>query len=811
MATRVSWRRRATGAGTATMILLSLLIGDVATTSATASPAAPPTSDGALHFQPPLNNGGPGDPARADTTLLDSVNVLYCKVSATGCTPIAEANSVVPGVDLLLQTGTVYTTAFSGTLHGVRNGDRMRITVRTAGLSLGSTQLTANILALPSSTQFNPLVPMTVSFRIDRNPVIRARYLHDHGRTATHVAGVLKNEFALDDETAATVLYNDIRVGDVTPAPGRTPYGLQELVEALSAPSTYGDNATRTAKALLGEFPNQDIVNALVASPTTLNVTDVQLLDAMANGLGVTDPQQQLDLFLNICVPDLSCASETDGPPCIPGVTCAPLTLTCDAVRQVQSPTDLAAQEVRRLYPKVADGAKFLSTLTTGCGFDLNNTAQRLELIYFKGGTLSGAQQATEVAKALKGGFAGVLTPDNVVEALAKAGIPVGTGETKSCVAAAGAINGAGFQLLGDDPQNGVLGALGKKESLLDEWWRTGTGNGLDNLGKCLANLNVKIPVPLHKVQVQFTEAKPPTTGKAAPRWFVVGRVGWLPKVNGQIPTLGQVRSVEALKNLPVPNFRGVLNELTTLPALALTGCPWYLDNAGNLCSTAIASDFPIPPDASHLWPTEQCGTHGELCGSVAFQNGGDGFFNMIVPALPGVLNFEASTLVNPNLLGCNLTELVAVQAGALAVPAEIWKRLPDGAKDYLSTGTSQVELNLNAQPSQDVSVIQNTEGHCERAPLGNPHLDAKVAVTSFGNVAEKPGDVGQTKVKVNEATFQGANGEQHDFSMPEVGAISDLTDMLGSGNFFSALAQTSAPITNSTALITLMRTGFLP
>ncbi|HKN52004.1 MAG TPA: hypothetical protein VJX66_05870, partial [Amycolatopsis sp.] len=205
---------------------------------------------------------------------------------------VGEANSVTPGVDALLLLGGVYTTAFSGTLHGVRNGDRLRITVRTAGLSLGSTQLTANVLALlPSSTQFNPLVPLTVQFRIDRNPAVVTRYLHDHGRTATQVAEVLKTEFGLDDATAIAVLYNDVRTGDVSQgfaalaaAPGRTPYGVQDLVDAAGAPSAYGDGATRTAQVVAGKFPDQDVVNALVASPNQ-HLDSAQLLGAIQDGL----------------------------------------------------------------------------------------------------------------------------------------------------------------------------------------------------------------------------------------------------------------------------------------------------------------------------------------------------------------------------------------------------------------------------------------------------------------------------------------------------------------------------------------------
>ena len=298
-------------ATTTLLIVLALLFGAVGTASVTsvAAAATPPTSDGALHFLPPLNNGPTGDPARADSSLLDSVDVLYCKVTATGCAAIGAANSALPGVDLLVLLGGVYTTAFSGTAHGVNNGDTIRITVRVAGLSLGTTALTADILTLlPSATRFNPLVPLTVSFRIDRNPVIRTRYLHDHGASATEVAGVLRTVFGLDDATAATVLYDDVRVGDVstmartvaagTAVPNRTPYGVQDLVDAVSAASTYGDNATRTAQVLVGKFANQDIVDAIGASPN-LNADAAQLLDAIQNGLGVTDPQQQVDLLAN--------------------------------------------------------------------------------------------------------------------------------------------------------------------------------------------------------------------------------------------------------------------------------------------------------------------------------------------------------------------------------------------------------------------------------------------------------------------------------------------------------------------------------
>lgn len=816
------WGIRTLAATTAAASILGL-VGVATATADSQMVATVPTSDGTLHLLPPLNNGSTGDPAQADSTLLDSVDVQYCKVTTNGCTSVGEANSVLPGVDLLALTGSVYTTAFSGAAHGVNNGDTLRITVRAAGLSLGSTQLAAKILGLPSSTQFNPLVPLTVQFRVDRNAAIRTRYLHDHNQTATQVAKVLKSEFTLDDLTASSVLYNDVRTGDVTP-PG-TAYSLQNLVDAVSAQSTYADDPTGTARTVAGKFDNQDVVNALVATPNLPNMDSAQLFSAMRDGLGVTDAGQELHLFENICVPGKMCTASPDGPPCLPLLCMAPPKVVCDAVSAITSSTAQAAQDFRnaQLYPQPVTGAKFLSTATTaaspGCGFDLATTARLLDLIYFTDGS-PGVNQAKNVASTLMNGFVpGGITPDNIVAALAKAPIARQGTETLSCVAAVGAVQGGGFPFFdANNPQN-VLNALGDDQSSLDNWQQTGTGNGLDTLGNCLAKAGVKIAFPLLRVHVQFTEAGLPSTSAETRRTYAVGRVGWLPQVGGQVPTLGGVRGLPALKTLPVPNLSGSLNDLTTLPAAAFTGgCLWYSANLGDACSTAVGTAWSIPGyDTGKVWPSSECQAHGETCGGATFATAGGGTpgvgeFTMVVPALPGVLNFEGSTLVNPNLAGCSPSqpEVPALQAGALAASADIWKRAPNGGKDFLATGGWHITLDGKNEVHTPIKISEQTDSLCGRITSADPHLNANVDVTFLKSVTDVPGALGETTVAIPNAQGPDAAGNIADMSLAG-SAISDLSGITGAGNLFSTLAQAGVPITSANALTTLMRTGFLP
>lgn len=272
----------------------------LATGLALAMPAAPALATpppeypyrNALHVLPPLGNQVVVDPLGTDTGLLAALTVVICAESGTTCTPRDVVSSRSPGLAALHQAAGEYLSTWLGG----RTGERLRFTFRAGGLALGTAYATAN-----------PLIPVLIAFSVDRNPVIRTRVMHRTGASALTVARQLRTEFRLDDRTAEAILFRDLRVGDVTAAAVtraalEPPYNPADLVAAMSDPGGYHDGVVRTASLLAGEYPDQDVVNALGSSPT-LHPTAQQLLSAIRDGLGVTDPEQALTLLSRAASP----------------------------------------------------------------------------------------------------------------------------------------------------------------------------------------------------------------------------------------------------------------------------------------------------------------------------------------------------------------------------------------------------------------------------------------------------------------------------------------------------------------------------
>jgi hypothetical protein len=837
--------------------------------SAQAAAAPTPTADGALHLLPPLNNGPTGDPSQADATLLDSVEVQYCTLTATGCTSVGEANSVIPGADLLLLTGTVYTTAFSGTLHGVRDGDRLRVAVRVGGLALGSTQLTADTLALlPTSTRFSPLVPLTVSFRIDRNPVVRTRYLHDHGSSATQVAIVLKSEFGLDDATAATVLYNDVRSGGVegaalaraaaTPAaspaasPVRTPYGLQDLVDAVSSSQSYGDNATRTAQVLVGKFDNQAIVNALAASPN-LNANASQLLDAIQNGLGVTDLQQQVNLLAH--------ATRADGTPLL-----SPVDVLAAAVAKNGQLTPVAALTLLEgagyaAGPSIAalhtvEGTSAVDAAEGALqvfGFPIVDVTTALQNVY-PGSDPSAVlkQAAPNLISKNCATYANPSQAATVAAILVRAGyVPADVAALlNSACAFSAPQSGRVLQAPAQQAPTYGLAAVPAVEALSTVYPVTGVAQALSalyfgsepgpaqatDIGKTLAG-GWKGPVPLSIVDL-LKGVGAATQGVATPAnttecLSMIGAVsggkslidgiryldnpelaGLLPNpfssgTNGNLSKLGSCLIANGWK-IPFPLKKVTVNEekiqlsatSEPVPEGEVTTRTGWLPTISGPHLTPALNIASLPVFGSAVQDI-QGGAYGciqSICNQKHLLSDLAPFaqlksanpFTMVVPALPGKVIVEGSYWTYPSFSCAKFTDPAAA-AAAIALPFDAYTKIPGGTQ---TDGTNSFQTNLVAAKDK-----------CTRLTYESGDLYGTVTVAGVGNVTDP---LQATKLGATVVNLTGAENVQgKNYNILNTSALSGLSQIQTvAGNFLSLLGEGGVTPASGNALANLLQTG---
>ncbi len=282
--------------GVPLVVAVMLSVGQLSVPARAAeSPPIPPVSS-ALHLQPPLSSATSGDPARADTSLSDHLAVHVCKLANGQCAATTALSSSSSGPERLHLSDRVYRVDWRPVDYGAQAGDVFRLTFRTAGLDVGSSQLgVAANGGRPADGSVPANQPVHIRARVDNHPVIRTRAMHQSGKGATEIAAVLRGEFALDDATAMTLLYDDVRAQQLVLLPSQTmnsPFTVQDLVDAVTAASTYGDSATRAAQLLAGRFSTEEVVGALVHG-ANLNLSSTGLLEAIRDGLGITDEQEQ--------------------------------------------------------------------------------------------------------------------------------------------------------------------------------------------------------------------------------------------------------------------------------------------------------------------------------------------------------------------------------------------------------------------------------------------------------------------------------------------------------------------------------------
>jgi hypothetical protein len=159
-----------------------------------------------FHFLAPL---GPeaGDPAKFDASLLDELIVTICRVETTGCTEVkalTSASSLSERLRIGLTNGKPSYYLANWDVSKIKLTPwTFRVAVTLAGLQLGSIDV-----GPATYKSFGRTWP--IKFRIENNPTIRVRVLHDAGRSASQIANAIRLEFGLCGDDLAQLLANDL-------------------------------------------------------------------------------------------------------------------------------------------------------------------------------------------------------------------------------------------------------------------------------------------------------------------------------------------------------------------------------------------------------------------------------------------------------------------------------------------------------------------------------------------------------------------------------------------------------------------------
>jgi hypothetical protein len=159
-----------------------------------------------FHFLPPLGVEA-GDPAKFDASLLDKLIVTICRVEGSACTPVKTITSA-SALSERLRTGQ---TSGKDSYY-LANWDvsklklepyTFRVVVTVARLQLGSIDV-----GPATYKSFGRTWP--IKFRVEKNPTIRVRVLHEAGKDAGQIANAIRIEFGMCGDDLATLLANDL-------------------------------------------------------------------------------------------------------------------------------------------------------------------------------------------------------------------------------------------------------------------------------------------------------------------------------------------------------------------------------------------------------------------------------------------------------------------------------------------------------------------------------------------------------------------------------------------------------------------------
>ena len=148
-----------------------------------------------------------GDPSKFDASLLNGLRVDICQINNSDCTlfkTFTAQGSTSEQLRIISNGSTSYYIANWDTSKVKLNDKTYRVTVTLAGLQLASIDLGPSVY-----NRFGRTWP--IKFLIEKDPVLRVRYLHSLGRTAGQVVGVLRSEFGICGDQAKTLLAGDLQ------------------------------------------------------------------------------------------------------------------------------------------------------------------------------------------------------------------------------------------------------------------------------------------------------------------------------------------------------------------------------------------------------------------------------------------------------------------------------------------------------------------------------------------------------------------------------------------------------------------------
>jgi hypothetical protein len=204
---RIPHRRRYWRRQLLSTMLMALMAAGSLLGAASPAVAAPLSAFGEpFHFLAPLGAEA-GDPTKFDASLLDELIVSICRVDGSSCTPIKTLTSA----SSLSERLRIGPTNGAGSYY-LANWDvskvkltpwTVRVTVTVARLQLGSIDV-----GPATYKSFGRTWP--IKFRIENNPTIRVRVLHEAGKSASQIANAIRLEFGLCGDDVAQLLANDL-------------------------------------------------------------------------------------------------------------------------------------------------------------------------------------------------------------------------------------------------------------------------------------------------------------------------------------------------------------------------------------------------------------------------------------------------------------------------------------------------------------------------------------------------------------------------------------------------------------------------
>lgn len=199
----------------------STLVGTGGAGSTTSTGTATTVADFGepFHWLPPLGAEA-GDPAKFDASLLDGLIVSICRVEGSACTEVKTLTSA----SALSERLRIGQTSGKDSYY-LANWDvskvklepyTFRVTVTIARLQLATLDV-----GPATYKSFGRTWP--IKFRVEKNPTIRTRVLHEAGKGASQIAAALRLEFGICGDDVAQLLANDL-----------DPFTLQQIDLAIA-------------------------------------------------------------------------------------------------------------------------------------------------------------------------------------------------------------------------------------------------------------------------------------------------------------------------------------------------------------------------------------------------------------------------------------------------------------------------------------------------------------------------------------------------------------------------------------------------